>query len=128
MLKSIKKTYYAAGAAFMVGAIAAPGVALAGNNFSSIASNITASTTSIPGMLTALAYLFGILLGVLGVLKIRSDERRVGQACRSGWSTRQAEGSALFALPILFESMFETVGAKGNNASAAKLNKAKFNV
>ena len=38
------------------------------NNFGSIAKNITSSIQNLPGLLTGLSYLFGILLGVLGIL------------------------------------------------------------
>ena len=54
-------------AAMTAGMIAASSTAHAGgNNFSSIASNITASIGSLPALLSALAYMFGILLGGWG--------------------------------------------------------------
>lgn len=126
MISSIKKTYYAAGGALVAGALIGPTDALAGNNFSSIASNITSSTEQIPGLLTALAYLFGILLGVLGVLKIKDHVENPTQTPLKDGAIRLAAGGALFALPILFESMFETVGSKGSQANLQTLYKAKF--
>jgi hypothetical protein len=60
-------------AAFTTGVLLSSGSAHAAgvNDFSSIATNINTSISSIPGLLTAMAYLFGILIGVLGILKIK---------------------------------------------------------
>ena len=60
-----KKTYNKAGAMMVAGMIAGQAsTAHAGNNFSNIAANITTSISDLPGLLSALSYLFGILLGV----------------------------------------------------------------
>ena len=129
MIRAIKKNYYALGAAIVTGAmVGTPSDAFAGNNFSSIASNINTSISSIPGLLTGLAYLFGILIGVLGVLKIKDHVENPTQTPLKDGAIRLAAGGALFALPILFESMFETVGANGAGAEAAAVSAAKFNV
>ncbi|MFP4313785.1 MAG: hypothetical protein ACLFR0_05600 [Alphaproteobacteria bacterium] len=123
---NIKKSYYTIGAAFTVGTLA-PGLAHAGNNFTSIASNINTSIAGLPGLLTGLSYMFGILLGVLCIMKIKDHVENPTQTPLKDGAIRLAAGGALFALPIMFEAMFETVGS-GNNAQAAKLNKVSFNV
>lgn len=131
MIKTCKKTYYAIGGAIVAGAIVgspADAFASSGNNFSSIASNISTSISSIPGLLTGLAYLFGILIGVLGVLKIKDHVENPTQTPLKDGAIRLAAGGALFALPILFEAMFTTIGSKGTGASAAALNAAEFNL
>ena len=123
---NFKKTYYAMGAALTVGTMAS-GSAHAANNFGSIASNINTSIASLPGLLTGLAYMFGILLGVLGIMKIKDHVENPTQTPLKDGAVRLAAGGALFALPIMFEAMFETVGS-GANASAAQLNAVSFNV
>ncbi len=131
MFKTTKLTYYKLGAAMTVGAIAgSAGSAHAANNFSSIAENITLSIANIPGLLTALAYLFGILLGVLGILKIKDHVENPTQTPLKDGAIRLAAGGILFALPILFEAMAETLddGNTGTNASAALMNSVSFNV
>ena len=64
----IKSTYYAMGAAMTVGMLAST-EAKAANNFGSIADNINTSISSLPGLVAAIAYLAGLLLAVLGVMK-----------------------------------------------------------
>lgn len=130
-MKTLKKSYYKLGAMMTLGmssslssgAFAAPA---ATNNFSKISENITTSITSIPALLSALSYLFGILLGVLGVMKIKDHVENPTQTPLKDGAIRLAAGGALFALPILFEAMFETIGDNTNDVGAAKLNKAKF--
>ena len=101
------------------------GTAHAGNNFSNIAANITTSISDLPGLLSALSYLFGILLGVLGVMKIKDHVENPTQTPLKDGAIRLAAGGALFALPILFEAMFETVGT-GTTVDAAQLKKVNF--
>ena len=123
---NIKKTYYAMGAALTVGTVASSS-AHAANNFGNIAANINTSIASLPGLLTGLAYMFGILLGVLGIMKIKDHVENPTQTPLKDGAVRLAAGGALFALPIMFEAMYETVGS-GSNASAAALNAVSFNV
>jgi hypothetical protein len=96
-------------------------------DFSTIAENVNTSISSLPGLLTGLAYMFGILLGVLGILKIKDHVENPSQTQLSHGAIRLAAGGALFALPIVYEAMQETIddGAKGGVA-AAKLKKVDF--
>jgi hypothetical protein len=98
------------------------------NNFSSIAKNITTSVADVPGLLTGLAYLFGILIGVLGILKIKDHVENPQQTPLKDGAIRLAAGGGLFALPIVYESMFETVGNGGAGVKAALLQQVQFNV
>lgn len=129
----IKKTYYKLGAAMTAGMMAASGGtahAAATNTFSAIANNIQESAASIPGLLTAMAYLFGLLLAVLGVMKIKDHVENPTQTPLKDGAIRLAAGGALFALPIMLDAMFETIN--GGDASAttvsATLKTADFNV
>ena len=126
MFTFFKKTKFAMAAAMTMGmmttqdafAQATPGNA-GGNTFSDIAANITGSIQDVPGLLTAVSYLLGLLLGVLGVLKIKDHVENPNNAPLKEGAIRLAAGGALFALPILFEAMFETVGSDGANVNAA---------
>ena len=102
--------------------------AAAGNNFSKISTNIATSIASLPGLMSALAYLMGVVLGILGVLKIKDHVENPTQTPLKDGAVRLAVGGALFALPILFESMFNTIGNKGTAVQAATLKKATFKV
>ena len=90
------------------------------NNFSSIASNIVASIASLPALLSALSYMFGILLGVLGIMKIKDHVENPGNEPLKNGAIRLLAGGALLALPIIFEAMLSTPGA-GAGATVASV-------
>lgn len=126
-MKTLKKNYYLMGAAMTVGMLSNAGIAEAAatNNFSKIAQNMNTSIESLPALLSALAYLFGLVLGVLGIMKIKDHVENPGQTPLKDGAIRLAAGGALFALPIIFEAMFNTVGT-GTTIGAAKLKKSEF--
>lgn len=128
MLK-LKRHYYRLGAAMTAGMIlgSAGSAHAGGNNFSKIAENITTSIQDLPGLLTALSYMFGILLAVLGVMKIKDHVENPTQTHLKDGAIRLAAGGALFALPILFEAMTNTIG-DGNADVQAELNAIDFKV
>ncbi len=129
MTKSIKDKSVQMGAAFSTGVLLSSGSAHAGttNDFSSIATNINTSISSIPGLLTAMAYLFGILIGVLGILKIKDHVENPSNTPLKDGAIRLAAGGALFALPIMYQAMMATIGS-GATVSAATLNKTRMNL
>ena len=143
------KTYAHMGAAFTAGILANSSAAFAqsitssttststgasstttsssgGNNFSAIAENMAGSIGSLPGLISAIAYLFGVLIGVLGILKIKDHVENPTQTPLKDGAIRLAAGGALFALPIIYESMFNTVGDTTKETNVAKLNKVKL--
>jgi hypothetical protein len=133
MTKFLKRKSLQVSAAVVAGAMLSSDPAFAAaaggnNNFSSIASNVTSSIASVPGLLTGLAYMFGILLGVLGILKIKDHVENPSQTPIKDGAIRLAAGGALFALPIVYESMTNTIGANGAGADAATLSKVGFNI
>ncbi len=120
MFKQTKLSYYKMGAAMTAGMLAVnAGEANAANNFNSIASNITTSIGSLPGLVSALAYLFGVLLAVLGVMKIKDHVENPTQTPLKDGAIRLAAGGALFAIPIILEAMSETIDAGGSGAGAS---------
>lgn len=116
-------------AAFIAGLLCASSEAsAAGNNFSDIARNITTSIEELPGLVTGISYLFGLLLGVVGVLKLKDHVENPSQTALKDGAIRLAAGGALFALPIVFESMMNTIGTTGASISPAKLNKVELGI
>lgn len=129
-----KRQYNTVGAAITLGLMmASSGSAHAttttgttgGNNFSKIAENIAGSIGSLPGLISAIAYLFGVLIGVLGILKIKDHVENPTQTPLKDGAIRLAAGGALFALPIIFESMLNTIG-NGTAVDVAKVNKVSL--
>ena len=127
MLKRLNKGSIHMGAALMTGIVMSTTEAHA-NNFSSIAKNVTTSVSSIPGLLTGLSYMFGILIGVLGILKIKDHVENPQQTPLKDGAIRLAAGGGLFALPIVYEAMLNTVGNGGAGVQAANLSTVDFNV
>ncbi len=134
MFKTIKTTYYRMGAAMTLGFMGmAPGGAFAqttggqaaGNNVNSIAENIVGSIASLPSLLSALSYLVGLVLGVLGILKIKDHVEQPSQTPLKEGAIRLAAGGALFAMPIVFEAMQNTIG-EGNAPTTVELDALEF--
>lgn len=128
MMNRFKHAYLSSAAAIMVGLMSNEAHAFSPNNFSSIARNINDSIEELPGLLTSICYLFGILIGVLGIMKIKDHVENPSQTALKDGAIRLAAGGALFALPIVFESMLNTIGTTGAEVESADIRKAKFNV
>lgn len=115
-------------AAVIAGFLIGSKESFAGNNFSDIARNINESIEELPGLLTGLSYMIGMLMGVLGIMKIKDHVENPTQTPMKDGAIRLAAGGALFGLPIVFESMFNTIGDTTTGIGAAELNKVSFNV
>ncbi|GJL85206.1 MAG: hypothetical protein DHS20C02_09810 [Micavibrio sp.] len=126
MIKNFKRRVLGVQAAFMVGMFSQE--ATAQSNFGTIARNITESIEEVPGMITGLAYMIGLLMGVLGILKLKDHVENPTQTPLKDGAVRLAAGGALFALPIVFESMQTTIGSTTDLVSPATVNKVEFNV
>lgn len=98
------------------------------NDFSNIAENITRSIEQVPGMITGLSYMLGLLLGVLGVLKVKDHVENPSQTPLKDGAIRMASGGALFALPIVYEAMLNTIGDTSTFVTPATLSRVDFNV
>ncbi len=123
---TMRKQHYALGAALTAGMVAGSSAAhAAGNNFSNISENIAKGISDIPGLFSALAYLFGILLAVLGIMKIKDHVENPGQTPLKDGAVRLLAGGALFAIPIVSEAMFSTIG-EGEAAAVSKVNKVEL--
>ncbi len=124
MFKKTKNSYYKLGAIMTTGMlVTSADNAEAGNNFGSIAANINTSISSLPGLISAVAYLVGVVLAVLGIMKIKDHVENPTQTPLKDGAMRLAAGGALFSLPIIMEAMSETMGtgtAGGASSSGLK--------
>lgn len=112
MTKSIRTLAITLGVGVFAITLAAAGDAHA-NNFSSIAKNISDSIANLPTLLSGLAYMFGLLLAVLGIMKIKDHVENPGQTPLKDGSIRLAAGGGLFAIPIVTDAMLNTIGTAG---------------
>lgn len=125
-MKILNRYAYKMSAAFTVGMLASQD-AHAGQDFSKIAENITLSIGGIPGLISGVAYVVGLILAVLGIMKIKDHVENPTQTPLKDGVIRLVVGGGLFALPIILEAMFTTVGT-GTATNPALLNKVKFAV
>jgi hypothetical protein len=114
-------------AAFVTGYMLTAQSAHAGSNFSSIASNIITSMANLPGLLSGVSYMFGILIGVLGILKIKDHVENPNNTPLKDGAIRLAAGGGLFALPIVYQAMFNTIG-DDTSVNGAALNAVQMNM
>lgn len=129
MFKDLKFSSLRFQAAVTVGLLTAAADAQAGgNDFSDIARNITNSLEELPGLVTGISYMLGLLLGVLGVLKLKDHVENPTQVPMKDGAVRLAAGGALFGLPIVFESMLNTIGTTGSSVEPAQLRRVEFRV
>ena len=99
------------------------------NDFTSIGQNIQTSIAGLPGLLSGVAYMLGILLGVLGILKIKDHVENPSQTPLQHGAIRLMAGGGLFALPIVYEAMQASIDVAGSDGvGTATLNAVEFGV
>lgn len=91
-------------------------------SFNSIASNITAQIGTLPGFITALAYILGTLFAVLGLLKIKDHVENPSNAPLKDGLIRLAIGGALFVVPLVTSAMQNMLGTTGTGVAIQKMN------
>lgn len=109
MTKVMQRKMMLASAAIFVGMVGGVESASA-NTFKNIVTNMETSISTIPGLISGVSYMMGILLGVLGILKIKDHVENPGQTPLQQGAIRLAAGGGLFALPIMYEAMRNTIG------------------
>lgn len=111
MTKKFKQHMMASAAATFIGLVSGVESAFAaGTNFNKIVDNMETSISGIPGLISGVSYMMGILLGVLGILKIKDHVENPGQTKLQDGAIRLAAGGGLFAMPIVYEAMRNTIG------------------
>lgn len=78
-------------------------------NFNHILKNISNSIDDTPGIIIALTYLLGLLLGVAGLLKLKDHVENPEQVPLKEGVIRLLIGGALFAIPTVYDALFVSV-------------------
>jgi len=118
MIKKLSHKYLQLSVAAGLMLSANPAFAGGDSDFNTIAENIVNSISSLPTLLSGISYMFGILLGVLGILKIKDHVENPSQTALKDGAIRLAAGGGLFGLPIVYEAMLNTIGTQGGVAQA----------
>lgn len=90
-------------------------------SISDVAENISDSSESLPGLITGISYLFALLLGVTGILKLRDHVENAQQTPLRIPIIRFFAGGALLALPIVIEAANNSIGTVGLFGMNAKM-------
>ena len=98
-------------AAATVGAMLSPLEAFAQNNFNNIVGNIGTASSRMPSLVTTVAYIGGLGLGVSGIMAIKQHVDNPAQAPLKNGLIRLAAGGALLAFPGLTDAMSSITGA-----------------
>jgi hypothetical protein len=125
-MKKMRQKMMTAAAATFIGLVSGVQTASAtsttgGNDFNTIVDNMETSISGIPGLISGVSYMMGILLGVLGILKIKDHVENPSSAKLQEGAIRLAAGGGLFALPIVYEAMRNTIGDDGTLVEAPKI-------
>lgn len=78
---------------------------LTGGNINFVLGTIIASVSNIPGLISAVAYLLGLIFGVMGLLKIKEHVDSPTQVTLKEPVFRLLIAGALFALPTIYAAM-----------------------
>lgn len=109
---------------------AVAGDAQAGStNFSRVADNIVDSAATLPNLISTVAYIGGIGMGVAGIFKLKQHVDNPGQAPMKDGLIRLGAGGGLLALPFMTEAMAGSVAdssSQGVNPSQLKFQPVNF--
>jgi len=85
-----------------------------------VTGNVVTSISLLPQLVKALAYLAGLTIGLLGVLKIKDHVENPSNAPLKDGAIRLATGGALLATPTLFDMIIS--GTTGTGGAGAVVN------
>lgn len=87
-------------------------------NFNFILNNIILSLASLPGLIAAITYLLGIVIVVMGVIKVKEHVETPEQTKMQEGVIRLVAGGALLAMPTIYNAMFNTIDGTGGVLTA----------
>jgi hypothetical protein len=108
-------------ASLVTGLLASKEAEASGNSFNTISQTITSQIGGLPGFLTAIAYIMGVIFAVLGILKIKDHVENPSQTPLKEGAIRLAAGGALFVVPIITEAMQNLIGQGGAGVTAESM-------
>lgn len=84
-----------------------------GTNFNAILANIVLFSDDLPGVVSAAAYLLGVIIGAIGIVKIKEHVEEPEKVGLKEPVTRLLTAGALFALPAIFTAAYTTIAGTG---------------
>ncbi len=130
MKKLVKNTSLHLSAAITIGVMSgAQDASAAGvNTFSTISNNVVDGVAEVPGLITGISYMLGVLLAVLGVLKVKDHVENPSSTPLKEGIARVSVAGGLFAVPIVTEAMTSLVEGQGGQAGASVANMSRVSL
>jgi hypothetical protein len=94
----------------LMGLVSGWGITL---NFNAILAKIVGGIADLPGFISALAYIMGLIFGVTGLIKLKDHVENPDQNPLQQGVIRLLAGGAMFALPTIYTAMNELIGGAG---------------
>lgn len=91
-----------------------------GQSLGDVISNTVKSFKTIPGFLSFIAYIFGVFLGFMGIMKLKDHVENPNQVQIWDPIKRFIAGGAFFALPTVARALQETVAKDGQVLASDK--------
>lgn len=128
MLKKLKKMYYTGGASVAVGLLTAS-EAHAQPKLNDVTKSMVLSMDNLPGLITAVTYLGGLMLCILGIMKVKDHVENPSQTPLKDGSIRLAAGGSLLAAQFMWDALSGTVdsGTAGTVQDVAQVTKVNLN-
>lgn len=109
-------------AALTAGVLASAGTAQASDtNFTDVTGKIVESSSELPNLISTVAYIGGIGLGVAGVFKLKQHVDNPGQTPMKDGLVRMGASGGLLTLPYLTEAMAGSVGEDSDGIDPSKV-------
>lgn len=86
-----------------------------GTNFTDVTTNLTTSSSTLPNLISTVAYVGGIGLGVAGIFKLKQHVDNPGQTPMKDGLVRLGAGGGLLALPFMTSAMTGTINGDTTN-------------
>ena len=86
----------------------------AATSFNAISQRLTTQISDLPGLFTAVAYIFGVLLAILGLLKIKEHVEQPTQTPLKDGAIKLCIGGALLVVPTFMTAMQDMLAVGGD--------------
>ncbi|MCK5555861.1 MAG: hypothetical protein KAI76_06460 [Alphaproteobacteria bacterium] len=81
-------------------------------NLGGLTTNLTTSSSSLPTLVTSIAYICGLGLAVAGIFKLKQHVDNPSQTPMKDGVMRLGAGGALLAIPFMADAMTKVIAAK----------------
>ena len=106
----------------------ASSAASSGPTLSTLVGNVNISLEDVPKLITTAAYISGLVMGTLGITKVKDHVENPGNTPLKEGAARLMAGGAMLSLPIILESLSGTIGPNSLGPLQPRLRPIQFGV